>query len=212
VTTPIFDHRTAGTCAPAWRRRRDMPAAPPLRAGDRLLVVAAHPDDETLGAGGLIAMAARLAVPVTVLVATDGEASHPQSLTHTAAQLAEIRRAEVRAAIARLHAHAGMRFLGLPDGRLHEHVPVLAAAIAELGSACSHLVTPWRGDGHPDHTAAADAAAAAFTQATNPPAALAIPHLGLALGRSRRGRPTLGRAASRRPHGDRSAGQAGRHR
>jgi LmbE family N-acetylglucosaminyl deacetylase/SAM-dependent methyltransferase len=164
VTTPAFDHRTAGTAEPAWRRaRRTVPLAPPLRTGDRVLVVAAHPDDETLGAGGLIAMAARVGVRVTVLVATDGEASHPRSTTHTRRQLAGIRRAEVQAAVGRLDARAELRFLGLPDGHLAEHLPLLTAAVADLAAGCSHVVTPWRSDGHPDHAASAAAAEVAIS-------------------------------------------------
>ncbi|MEP6561765.1 MAG: PIG-L family deacetylase, partial [Nakamurella sp.] len=60
----------------------------------RLVVISAHPDDETLGAGALIATAARLGVPITVIVATAGEGSHPDSPTHRPDQLAVIRRRE----------------------------------------------------------------------------------------------------------------------
>jgi GlcNAc-PI de-N-acetylase len=51
-----------------------------------LLVLAAHPDDETLGAGELLTLCARRDVPVTVVIATDSEASHPNSPTTTPAQ------------------------------------------------------------------------------------------------------------------------------
>ena len=37
------------------------------------LVLAPHPDDETLGAGGLIARLRRAGVPVTIVAITDGE-------------------------------------------------------------------------------------------------------------------------------------------
>src|SRR5690554_4503385 len=42
-----------------------------------ILVASPHPDDETLGCGGLIARCAQLNIPVTVLAMTNGEASHP---------------------------------------------------------------------------------------------------------------------------------------
>ncbi|HEX3705667.1 MAG TPA: PIG-L family deacetylase, partial [Mycobacteriales bacterium] len=43
----------------------------------RTVVVAAHPDDEVLGAGGLMMKLARMGCPMVVVWATDGEASHP---------------------------------------------------------------------------------------------------------------------------------------
>lgn len=170
MTSPAFDHRTAGTDSQAWLQiRQTVRPAPALTAGDRLLVVAAHPDDETLGAGGLIAMAARVGVPVTVLIATDGERSHPRSRTHTGRRLADIRRAEVRAAAGRLHPSAELHFLGLPDGHLNDHVPAVAEAVADHISGRTHIVTPWRGDGHPDHAASADAATQAMGGQRNRP-------------------------------------------
>ena len=53
-----------------------LPAVDPPGAGDRLVVVSAHPDDESLGAGGLIADRSVGGPRVQVVVATDGEASH----------------------------------------------------------------------------------------------------------------------------------------
>ncbi|WP_258374343.1 PIG-L deacetylase family protein [Curtobacterium sp. MCBD17_032] len=44
-------------------------------------MVAPHPDDETLGAGGLIAIAADRGLPVHVVLVSRGEGSHPESPT-----------------------------------------------------------------------------------------------------------------------------------
>lgn len=130
-------------------------------AGDRLLVVAAHPDDETLGAGGLLAMAEAAGTKITVLVATDGDASHPHSRTHTACDLAAVRRREVYAALAAVAPSAEVLLLGLPDGGLGSHLEELSAAVLEHAAHCTHVVTPWIDDRHPDHEACARAGAAA---------------------------------------------------
>ena len=76
-----FDHRDPGTAEADWAASGLLERLRPLdlKGLRRLIVVAAHPDDESLGAGGLIAEAAALGVPVTVVVATLGEASHPDS-------------------------------------------------------------------------------------------------------------------------------------
>jgi LmbE family N-acetylglucosaminyl deacetylase/SAM-dependent methyltransferase len=160
--SPSFDSHQAGTDECEWTR--SWPSALPSIAaptgGDRLLVVVAHPDDETLGAGGLIATASALGLPVTVLIASDGEASHPQSLTHSPQQLAQIRRREAADALARLHPQAELLFLGLPDSDLDSHGRQLTGHIADHLDAATHLITPWSGDRHPDHAACARAAAA----------------------------------------------------
>lgn len=127
----------------------------------RLVVVAAHPDDESLGVGGLIARAAGLDVPIVVIVLSNGEASHPNSPTHDQARLAQIRRIEVTDALAYLAPNAQVHLLELPDGKLVEHVNEAAGAIGEaIGDrgALTWVVAPWRADGHPDHAAASVAA------------------------------------------------------
>ena len=107
-----FDHREPGTDPAAWTGFLDGLDAPAidLAGTGSVVVVAPHPDDETLGAGGLIAAAAAVGVPVHVLLLTRGERSHPDSPTTTPEALA--------AAVARL----------LDD-------PVLAARIGAAGRA-----------------------------------------------------------------------------
>ncbi len=86
MTDPVpFRHTDAGTDESRWLGDPRWALAPVLDVPalaakhDELLVLAAHPDDETLGAGGLVAMAARAGMPVRVVVATDGEGSHPDA-------------------------------------------------------------------------------------------------------------------------------------
>jgi SAM-dependent methyltransferase len=93
---------------------------------------------------------------VTVIIASDGDASHPDSPTHSAGQLARLRRAEVIQAVSRLAPQATVVMLGLPDGHLDEHRAELGAAIAVHRDAW--LVTPWRHDQHPDHEVCAEVA------------------------------------------------------
>lgn len=128
---------------------------------DKLVVVAAHPDDETLGAAGLLQRAARHGVPIEVVVATLGENSHPGSPTHTPAELAAVRAVELRSALERVAPDIGHRVLGMPDGRLSAHGTQLKNEIAAAATQNSHktlVVAPWSGDGHTDHDAAGAAA------------------------------------------------------
>ncbi|MGA1836226.1 bifunctional PIG-L family deacetylase/class I SAM-dependent methyltransferase [Herbiconiux sp. 11R-BC] len=155
-----FTHSDTGTPEAEWRRMlagRDLPALD-LEGVTRLVLVAAHPDDETLGAGGLLHRAAQLGLPATIVVASLGEASHPDSLTHSRATLAQLRRRESAEASGLLHPGARLVFLGLPDGGLDQRQDELAEHLAGMLDADTLVVAPWRGDRHPDHQAAALAA------------------------------------------------------
>ena len=129
----------------------------------RLVVLAAHPDDETLGAGGLIASAAALGAAVDVVVASAGEASHPDSPTHTRTELARLRRMELRNAVAQLAPNAAVHHLDLPDGGLaaaRNELDAALAAVVGTEHGKTVLAAPWRADGHTDHDTAGRVAAA----------------------------------------------------
>ncbi|MDO5501821.1 MAG: bifunctional PIG-L family deacetylase/class I SAM-dependent methyltransferase [Actinomycetia bacterium] len=130
---------------------------------EHLLVVVAHPDDETIAAGGLIHAAGRAGIRTTVIVATDGEGSHPDSPTHLPAQLGARRRDEVRAAVRTLNRQAELRLLGLPDGGLASRVETISALLRGQPDDLrpgTLLVSTWSRDGHPDHDAVGAACAA----------------------------------------------------
>ncbi|MBJ7529043.1 MAG: PIG-L family deacetylase [Nocardioides sp.] len=133
------------------------------RACTRLVVVSAHPDDESLGAAGLMATAHRQGVPVYVVLLTAGEASHRPSQLMTRHALATTRLAEMENALARLAPEAPLVFLGAADGEVAAQEQAVAASLAGLvGDGSSTLLAaPWRHDGHPDHEAAGRAAAVA---------------------------------------------------
>ena len=59
-----------------WAGLKHLPAADPLD-WPSVMIVAAHPDDEVLGAGGVMAMLAAAGTRLRLIAVTDGEASHP---------------------------------------------------------------------------------------------------------------------------------------
>ncbi len=156
-----FTHSDQGTPEQEWAGDPTLAALPGLDLGTpaHVVVVAAHPDDETLGAGGLIAVLSAAGARVDVVVATAGEASHPGSSTTTPEQLAAVREREVREAVRHLAPGATVHLLGLPDGRLGDHTAPLEQVLDALVGPATLLVAPWREDAHPDHEAAGAAAA-----------------------------------------------------
>ena len=151
-----FDSSLPGTPAESWTTDGRLTALRPidLGANDRVIVVAAHPDDETLGAGGLIAECFALGIPLEVIVVTDGAASHPSSPSADPAALAAIRAAEAREAINILAPGTAVTLLGFPDGgirELRDEVHDTLASLLERSPGTTMLVVPWRGDGHRDH-------------------------------------------------------------
>jgi LmbE family N-acetylglucosaminyl deacetylase len=140
---------------------RCLPVVTPeaLLAGRHLVVVAPHPDDESLGMGGLIAAAQELGAGVTVVFLTDGEASHVGSTTYPPSRLALVRRAEATAALGALGVPgACAHFMALGDARL-PNLPALdrTAAMQHLHALVhpsSLVCVTAPTDPHGDHQAA----------------------------------------------------------
>ncbi len=123
----------------------------------RPLILAPHPDDESLGCGGLIAAACAAGMPPAVAILTDGSASHPCSRSYPPERLAALRETEARAALSILGLPAGkLFFLREPDTKLAGRGAVIdrLCDIARLAD-CRMVIGPWAGDPHCDHEAAA---------------------------------------------------------
>ncbi len=142
---------------------------PALRRAGRVLVVAPHPDDETIGCAGAILALRRTGARVEVLVVTDGAASHRLSVSHPPARLARVRSRETRAACAVLGVRAGqITMLGAPDGGLDtlgRSARVRFARALAKRARYDLVLMPDPDDAHPDHRHVARAVARAFRHA-----------------------------------------------
>ena len=129
------------------------------------LVLAPHPDDETLGCGGTIVKKRRAGARVQVAFLTDGRAPHARFLGE--GRIAELRRSEAMDACAALGLHTDdLVFLDYEDGALAEHAAAVeadvAALIRELRPTQVFAPCPW--DVWPDHLTTAAVAAAAIAR------------------------------------------------
>jgi LmbE family N-acetylglucosaminyl deacetylase len=130
----------------------------------RLLAVLAHPDDESLGLGGMLARYAGEGVETHLLTATRGERGRFRGVregegsSHPGADaLAEIRTRELEAA-ARVLGLRSVEILGYGDGRLDQMDPneVTGRIVQHLRTVRPQVVVTFGPDGaygHPDHIA-----------------------------------------------------------
>ena len=140
--------------------------------GGGLLCVHAHPDDESITTGGVLARTAEEGLPVAVVTCTDGALGEivgpgmdPEEVRP---RLAELRAEELRAALAALGVAEAPRFLGYRDSGmmgtpanadprcfwqapLDEAVGRLVAHIRALRPTVVVTYDPYGGYGHPDH-------------------------------------------------------------
>ncbi len=125
------------------------------------VVLSPHPDDETLGAGGLIYEACCVGQRVEVIVLTDGAGSHTQSRVYPPERLVQLRKTEVMEAADLLGlASERLHHLDLPDAHAPMHGPDFDAAVRAVvavldGCGAGSLFVTWGEDPHCDHKAAA---------------------------------------------------------
>lgn len=124
------------------------------------LIVAPHPDDETLGCGGLLALLSEAGQAVRVLVISDGTLSHPNSSRYPAPRLQALRESETLAGVAKLGiASDAVTFWAYRDRSVPGYdADGFAAAVARFQNYLREfkpttICVPWRRDPHPDHRA-----------------------------------------------------------
>ena len=145
-----------------------------------LLSIFAHPDDESYGAGGLMALAAAAGNPVWVLCATNGDqGGRPGEMGVDHSLDPEIRREELACACRELgvaepiflgYRDSGMEGWGAPEGSLsraprEEVVERILTIIRRLRPAVIVTFDPGGVYGHADHTTCSAVATAAYRRA-----------------------------------------------
>ncbi len=150
-----------------------------------LLAIFAHPDDESFGPGGTLALYAQRGVRVDLVCATRGEAGDlPPDFTNPFPSLAELREHELRCAARQLGLHQvhllGYRDSGMAGSQDNAHPEALVnappqrlaeeitALIRRLRPQVVITFDPSGGYGHPDHIAIQRATVEAFYAAGDP--------------------------------------------
>lgn len=123
------------------------------------LVIAPHPDDETLGCGATIARLCATGQKVRVLIVTDGAASGNSSII-SPYELVQIRHNECLEACKTLGVKADdVVFMNFPDGGASALIDTIAAVIKThvVAFQPTLIFSPYSEDYHPDHRAIAAA-------------------------------------------------------
>jgi LmbE family N-acetylglucosaminyl deacetylase len=141
---------------------------------ERILILAAHPDDVDFGAGGTVAHWTDAGIEVSYCVATSGDAGgFGDTPRH---EMVGLREAEQRAAAEVLGVH-DVEFLRQPDGALYPTMELRKGYSRAIRRVRPHRVliqSPeidwrWVGAAHPDHRASGQAGlAAVYPDARNP--------------------------------------------
>lgn len=140
----------------------------------KLMCVLAHPDDESLGTGGLLAKYSAEGVETSLVTATRGEKGWfgPQEDYPGPEKLGEVREGELLAAAEKLGLNE-VNFLGYIDGELDQAPAeeVVSKIVTHLRRVRPQVVVtfdPFGNYGHPDHIAISQHATAAVVAAADP--------------------------------------------
>jgi len=151
----------------------------------KILVVLAHPDDESFGMGGTLALYARQDVDVRLVCATRGELGEVDpEFKETIKSAACLRTQELRCAVKTLGLSElyflNYRDSGMPGSEDNKHPRALAAQpVEQVAAEVAHLIRkvqpqvvltfdPIGGYRHPDHIAIQQATVQAFALAASP--------------------------------------------
>lgn len=142
---------------------------------ERVLCVAAHPDDLDFSCAGTVATWTSVGTEVTYCILTDGDAGGFDDGV-AREEIGPLRRAEQRAAAAAVGV-SDVRFLGYPDGTLEPSLDLrrdIARVIREVRPQRIVTSSPernweWIDNSHPDHMATGEATLrAVYPDARNP--------------------------------------------
>lgn len=143
-------------------------AAETVKTWGKTLIVAPHPDDESLGCGGAIALLRKFGCAVFAVVVSDGTLSHPNSKKFFAENLRDLREREMLDALAHLGVGADCAaFLRYKDRSVpNENSTEFVTAVDSFAELLRRIepqtvLLPWRRDPHPDHLASSQIAHAA---------------------------------------------------
>lgn len=135
--------------------------------GNRVLVLAPHADDETLGCGGAIALHRKNGDEVLIIILTDGSAASPETMCEQKLAYIERRESEARKA-AEILGVSDIRFLREPDRGL-ECTDAIVQRISEVVTEFEPgiIYAPSVHEFHPDHRSCARIAWAAVAETKN---------------------------------------------
>lgn len=157
-------------------------AAEAVKDWGKTLIVAPHPDDESLGCGGAIALLRKYDCAVEILVMSDGTLSHPNSKKFSASALRDLRESEIISALEILGgATENVTFLRYRDRSVPNKDSNKFAQAVEICQKFLEktnpktILVPWRRDPHPDHFAANQIISTAKTQLSFAPKLIEYP-------------------------------------
>lgn len=166
----------SGTERANWRQQATELSPVDLLTFGTTVVIAPHPDDESLGCGGTIALLRKAGLPVFVIFISDGTLSHPNSKKYPSEKLRQLRESEALHALQILQVPAAnASFMRLKDRSVptvnsldfEEAVNKLAQKLRAIQPQ-TVLVT-WEKDPHPDHRASWEILNKAVNQLTQKP-------------------------------------------